>query len=85
MKRGRKSSRIPVAEIEETLFTDGNALGDFFICSDMPMCWSRLGETVHPFVIVIEEDALAAACVDYLRAHGVAEFESAAEIPAPPA
>lgn len=67
MNFGRTSSLIPVSEIEATLFHYSPELSGFFIWDGMSMVWSQLGEAVYPFAIVIEEDALATACVDYLR------------------
>lgn len=84
MNFGRKPPQIPVSEIEDTLFHYSPELSGLFICGGMPMFWGQLGEEVCPFAIVIDERALATACVDYLRAHGVPEYASAADIPSAP-
>jgi hypothetical protein len=84
-RRKRKASRIPLEEVESLLFGDGLALADYFLCSDSVMCWRRNWDnSVIPFAVLIDEDALAEACVNYLRGRGVAEYASRADIPKTP-
>ena len=85
VRRKRKPSRIPLEEVETLLFGDGLILADYFLCSDSIMRWHRNWDnSVSPLVVLIEEDALADACLTYLRQRGVVEYASRADIPKTP-
>ena len=69
--------------VEAELFAHGMQLGDYFLVDGMPMFWGELGDARMPWAVVIEDDVLAQACVEYLRRHGVKEYTNIGEISEP--
>ena len=64
---------VSVEQIKKTLTQGGARLEDYFITGDLPCTWSDEGCLL---ALVIEDDELFLACVEYLRAIGVMEFRT---------
>lgn len=80
-----RSSRSPpkgframsdTSRIIEALTIDGHSLDELFIVDGLPMYIDEVSGEVVPNAIVIEDDALAAACIDFLKGRGTKQFDS---------
>ena len=64
---------VSAEQIEKTLTQGGTRLEDYFISGDLPCTWSDEGCLV---ALVIEDEELCFACMEYLRAIGAMEFRT---------
>lgn len=70
--------RVPVEQIQEVLRPDNDLVDRFLVynrdleCSCI-CCWSR---TNGMMATLIEDGALAMACIDYMKGHDYLAFES---------
>jgi hypothetical protein len=64
------------SHIHKLLTEEGLSISDYFIVDDLIMYLSEFSGRTTPMAFVIEDDALAHACVDYLREKGIKEFDS---------
>jgi hypothetical protein len=62
--------------INKLLIEDGSSITDYFIVDDLIMCLSEFNGKLTPMALVIEDDDLMQACVDYLREKGIKQFDS---------
>ena len=68
--------RYDPSYIHKLLTEDGCSLTDYFIVDDLIMSLSELNGETTPMALVIEDDALMQACIDYLRENGIRQFDS---------
>ena len=74
--RGMGIRKHTVEEIEKALLGDGQALGDYFIADGIVHFWPKRGRQAFCFFDGVE---FGAACLEYLRSHGVPEYHSSEE------
>ena len=65
--------------IKEFLTQDGCSVADYYIVGGLIMYLSELDGELTPMALVIEEDDLLEACIDYLIEKGVKQFNSDTE------
>ncbi len=64
------------AYIHRLLTEEGHSITDYFIVDDLIINLSEFNGKLTPMALVIEDDALMQACIDFLKKEGVKQFDS---------
>ena len=72
--------RYSTSYIHRFLTEEGLSITDYFICNGLIMNLSEFDGKPTPMALVIEDDALNQACIDYLREKGARQFDSMDEL-----